>query len=243
MSFRGVDKGGGERPAKANIPGSVLVIGAGGLGSAVIPALAKAGISRIGIADFDDVELSNLGRQIIHRTCDVGRPKTVSAAEKVRETDPSIEVVLHGRMTPGNIAGTVEQYDFIVDATDGFENKFLINDGCVKAGKPFVHGGVVKTGGQVMTCVPGRTPCLRCVLGDVPPAWESPSGGRVGILGAAAGVIGSAEALEAVKFLTGEGELLAGRIMIFDGSTGSIRTAGLGRRDPLCAACGEGSSE
>lgn len=221
------------------IPGSVLVVGAGALGSAALIALARAGVARIGIADFDNVELTNLGRQIIHRTCDVGRPKTVSAAEKVRGMSPDTEISLHGRMTPVNIVATVSQYDFVVDATDGFGNKFLVNDGCVLAGVPFVHGGVVRLGGQVMTCLPGKTPCLRCLLGEVPPEGECPTCSEAGILGAVPGMIGSAEALEAIKFLTGEGKLLAGRIMSFDCGAGTVRVTGTGERDPSCRICGE----
>ena len=216
----------------------VLMIGAGGLGSAAGLYLAAAGVGTIGIADCDAVDLSNLQRQVIHRMDSVGKPKTASAARAIGKLNPEVEVICHdGRVTAENAQDLIESYDFILDCTDRFESKFLVNDACVLAQKPYSHAGVVRFEGQVMTYVPGQGPCLRCLLGDVPDPADAPTCAQVGVLGAMVGVMGSIQALEAVKVLLGIGEPLVGKVWCLDGLTMKTRLAAL-PADPDCAVCG-----
>ncbi len=217
--------------------GRVLVIGAGGLGSAALLYLAAAGVGTLGIADYDIVELSNLERQVLHRTSRLGTPKTASAVETLHDINPDPRLIpLHTRITWENIPEIVRDYDIVLDCTDQFENKLLINDACVAAGKPFVHGGVRGTSGQIMTWRPGPWPCLRCLMGDAPPGEETNA--ALGVLGAAVGVIGSMQALEAIKFLLGKGELLTGRMLHFNGMDMTVSETVLPERSPYCKACG-----
>ncbi len=215
----------------------VLVIGAGALGSPSLLYLAAAGVGTLGVADFDRVELSNLHRQIVHRTETVGMEKTLSVRQTINSLNPDVDVVCHTlRVTPENILSLIEPYDFIVDGADSLFTKLLINDACVLAKKPFVHAGVVRFGGQMMTYVPGQGPCLRCLLGDHPPLSQPQACSQVGVLGAATGVMGSMEALEAIKFLVGSGELLTGRILFFRGLTSRFDTLEFEANEdcPLC---------
>ncbi len=215
----------------------VLVIGAGGLGSAAISYLAAAGIGTIGIADCDRVELSNLQRQILHTTARVGEAKADSARKFVGELNPDVKVELHpGRVNAANIAALIEPYDFVLDCVDRFGTKFLINDACVLGKKPYSHAGVVRFSGQALTYVPGQGPCLRCLIGSVPHGATCAS---VGIVGAAAAVLGGVQALETIKYLLGAGELLTGRVFYFDGLSMTARTAEFCGRDPACAVCSE----
>ncbi len=217
--------------------GRVLVIGAGGLGSAALMYLAAAGVGTIGIADHDAVELSNLGRQIIHRTSRLGVPKTASAAETLREIDPDPRLIPYQlRITPENIQEIVRDYDIVLDCTDQFPNKLLINDACVAARKPFVHAGVLGASGQILTWKPGPWPCLRCLMGDGPAQEETNA--SFGVLGAAVGVVSSMQALEAIKFLLGTGELLTGRMLHFNGMDMTFSETVLSERSPYCRACG-----
>lgn len=217
----------------------VLVIGAGGLGSAALPYLAAAGVGTLGVADHDRVDASNLARQVIHKTASVGEPKLVSAERALKELNPEITIVRHGeRMTAENIMSAISPYDIVLDCTDRFETKFLINDACVLAGKPYVHAGVVRFGGQVMTYIPGRGPCLRCLLGGVPSVQDAPTCAQVGVMGAAVGVIGSLQALEAIKYLLGVGRPLAGKILQFDGLEMRVRVTDAPHADPGCRVCG-----
>ena len=217
----------------------MLVIGAGALGSAALFYLAAAGTGTIGIADFDNVELHNLQRQIIHRTSSVGKPKVFSAQETLQDVNPDIRIVCHNeKMTVDNIQSVLAKYDFVLDCTDRFETKFLINDACVLSKKPYVHAGVVRFEGQVMTYVPGKGPCLRCLLGDVPPHEATLTCSQAGVLGAVTGVIGSIQALEAVKFLLGKGDLLVGRVLRFDGLKMDMHVTSFSVPDPDCAVCG-----
>lgn len=216
-----------------------LLIGAGGLGSAAGLYLAAAGVGTIGVADADAVELSNLQRQIIHRMDSVGTAKTASAARAIRELNPEVEVRLHeGRVDPENIQRLIEPYDVILDCTDRFESKFLVNDACVLSQKPYVHAGVTRFEGQVMSYLPGQGPCLRCLLGGVPSPAEAPVCAQVGVLGAVVGVIGSVQALEAVKLLLGIGKPLVGRVLRFDGLEMETRVVPIPGADPDCAVCG-----
>ena len=222
---------------KKLLAAKVLVIGAGGLGSPAILYLAAAGIGTLGIADFDAVDASNLQRQIIHTTEAIGTPKTLSAENAVKALNPDCMVKRYDvPLTPDNIMEIITEYDFILDCTDRFETKFLINDACVLARKPYVHAGVVRFEGQAMTYVPGKGPCLRCLMGDVP--HDAVTCKDVGVLGAAVGVLGSIQALEAVKYLTGAGDLLCGKILTFDGLTMNVRVHSISHADTECAVCG-----
>lgn len=221
------------------IHSKVLVIGAGGLGSVAMLYLAAAGVGTIGIADYDCVDLSNLQRQIIHRTPAVGTEKILSAERAIKDLNPDVTVCLHNeKMTVHNIQNIIQQYDFILDCTDRFESKFLINDACVLSKKPYSHAGVVRFEGQVMTYVPGQGPCLRCLLGGVPPREDTPTCSQTGVLGAVVGVIGSIQALEAIKYLLGIGDLLVGKILQFDGLHVQSRISNIAHSDPDCGVCG-----
>lgn len=224
---------------KRLLQSKVLVIGAGALGSSALMYLAAAGVGTLGIADYDRVDLSNLQRQIIHSVKTVGMEKTRSAELAIRERNPDISLQLHHeKMTPDNIQGVIEQYDFVLDCTDRFESKFLINDACVLSGKPYSHAGAVRFEGQIMTYVPGQGPCLRCLLGSVPPWEDTVTCSQAGVLGAVTGVIGSLQALEAVKYLLGIGEMLVGKVLTFDGLTMRFHLAEIAHSDPDCAVCG-----
>ncbi|MDY3991220.1 MAG: thiazole biosynthesis adenylyltransferase ThiF, partial [Lachnospiraceae bacterium] len=207
----------GVKGQKKLMNGSVLIIGAGGLGAPAAMYLAAAGVGKIGIADADVVDLSNLQRQIIHTTADVGRPKVESAAETMRAINPDVEVVTyHEFISSANIMDIIKDYDFVLDGTDNFPAKFLINAACVMADKPFSHAGILRFKGQLMTVIPHQSPCYRCVFRTMPPKDAIPTCKQAGVIGAMAGVIGSLQALEAVKFLTGAGELLTGKLLTFD---------------------------
>lgn len=218
----------------------VLVIGAGALGSNALMYLASAGIGTIGISDYDCVELSNLQRQIIHRTNNVGIQKTLSAAETLHAINPDITVnLISERITADNIINIIEQYDFIIDGTDRFESKFLINDACVLTGKPYSHAGAVRFEGQTMTYVPNQGPCLRCLLDKIPPREETMSCSQAGVLGTVTGILGNIQATEAIKYLLGIGELLVGRVLHVDALTMRIQTLNVGQANDECKICGK----
>lgn len=203
----------GQRKLKA---ARVLVVGAGGLGSPVLLYLAAAGVGTLGIIDNDKVSLSNLQRQIIHFTEDTGREKTVSAQEKIARLNPEVDIITYNETFCERNAGElIESYDFIVDCCDNYESKFLINDTCVRAGKAFSHGAVLSMKGEVMTVVPG-SPCYRCVFDKQPEEGVIPNASQAGVLGSVAGIVGSIQATEAIKYITGVGELLTGKILIVD---------------------------
>lgn len=216
----------------------VLVIGAGALGSSSILYLAAVGVGTIGIADGDTVDRSNLGRQIIHRESGIGRLKTESAKQTVFEINSDVTVNLYSeRLTPDNIRDAIKDYDFIIDGTDRFESKFLINDACVLEKKPYSHAGAVRFEGQTMTYVPGRGPCLRCLLGNVP--HNAATCSEVGVLGTIPGMLGCVQATEAVKFLLGVGDLLVGRVLRIDGLKMLTQTISIGEAYADCPVCGE----
>ena len=230
----------GVKGQKKLMNGSVLIIGAGGLGAPAAMYLAAAGVGKIGIADADVVDLSNLQRQIIHTTADVGRPKVESAAETMRAINPDVEVVTYHEFIPSaNIMDIIKDYDFVLDGTDNFPAKFLINDACVMADKPFSHAGILRFKGQLMTVIPHQSPCYRCVFKTMPPKDAIPTCKQAGVIGAMAGVIGSLQALEAVKFLTGAGELLTGKLLTFDALTMKFHTVKLPPRGDGCAVCSD----
>ncbi|MDR1865804.1 MAG: HesA/MoeB/ThiF family protein [Bacteroidales bacterium] len=218
--------------------GKVLVIGAGGLGAPVLLYLAAAGVGVIGVIDGDTVDLSNLQRQVIHFTPDVGKPKVISAKEKIRQINPDVKVIAHHDLfTSENAFELIRDYDFIVDGTDTFPVKFLINDACVIAGKPFSHGGILRFDGQTMTHLP-QTACYRCVFHSPPPPNAVPACSQAGVLGAIAGMLGTIQAAEVLKFLTGTGELLADRLLSFNAKTMNFRTVKL-HKNRQCPVCGE----
>ncbi|MDR1706640.1 MAG: HesA/MoeB/ThiF family protein [Prevotella sp.] len=197
----------------------VLVIGAGGLGSPVLYYLAAAGIGTLGIIDSDVVDISNLQRQILHRTREIGVPKVISAKEKLEALNPDVHIVAYReRFTQDNAAELVRQYDFIVDCCDNYETKFLISDVCVAEQKAYSHGAVLTLRGEVMTYIPGSAD-YRKVFGSPPPAGTMPTSAQVGILGSIAGLVGCIQATEAIKYLTGIGDLILNRILIIDGKT------------------------
>ena len=216
----------------------VLIIGAGGLGSPVSMYLAGAGIGTIGIVDCDKVDLSNIHRQIAHTADRIGQNKAMSAADTIRSINSSVVVRTYPcKLDEHNAEDLIKEYDFIIDAVDNFEAKFLINDTCVRLGKPFCHGGIVAMHGQVLTYVPGMGPCYRCIFDEVPEPGSVPTAKDIGVVGPAVGVIGSIQALEAIKYIIGRGNLLTGKMLIFDGLTRNIRIAKFPRKSPDCKAC------
>lgn len=228
-----VGEGGQQKISDA----SVLVVGTGGLGSPVLLYLAAAGVGTLGVADGDVVDHSNLQRQIIHSTSDVGRLKVDSAAEKLSRLNPDVRLIKHPLMAaPETITQMIDSYDFVVEATDNFEAKFLINDACVMAGKPFSHAGVLRMSGQTMTILPGRSACLRCLFDQPPPPESVPSAAQVGILGAVAGTLGTVQATEALKFVLGTGTLLQNRLMKLDAQEMRFTTLSV-KRNPTCTVC------
>lgn len=220
--------------------GRVVVIGAGGLGSPAAFYLAAAGIGVVGLVDDDRVELSNLQRQILHSTGDLGKKKVDSGAEKLRALNPEVEIRSHPmRLSEETAAEIFAAYDFVIDGTDNFSSKFLINDIAVSIGKPFCHAGVSRFAGQCLTVIPGESACYRCVFKEPPEAHEVPNCQQAGILGAVAGTIGSIQATEAIKFLAGMKEdLLLDRLLTYDAKRIVFRVVDVGR-DLQCRACGQ----
>ena len=215
-----------------------LVIGAGGLGAPIALYLAAAGVGTIGIVDFDRVDLSNLQRQIIHFTADIGKPKVESAREKMLAINPDIRVnAISEFLDSTNIASIVRDYDFVIDGTDNFASKFLINDACVFEKKPFSHGGILRFDGQTMTIKPGETACYRCVFSAPPPANAVPTCSQAGVLGAVAGMLGTIQAAEALKFAIGAGDLLTDALLTFDALSMDFRKIPL-KRNSECPVCG-----
>jgi molybdopterin/thiamine biosynthesis adenylyltransferase len=215
----------------------VLIIGTGGLGSPAALYLAAAGVGTIGIIDDDVVEPSNLQRQISHFTKDVGRLKVDSTAEKMLAINPEVRVIKQKtRVMAENIAALIEGYDFIVDGTDTFGTKFLINDACVMAGISFSHGGILRFDGQTFTVVPGESACYRCAFREPPPPEAVPTCSQAGILGAIAGMLGTIQAAEALKYITGVGTLLTDRLLSFNAKDMIFRQTPINRQEncPLC---------
>ncbi len=220
-----------------------LVIGTGGLGSPIAFYMVAAGIGTLGIADDDTVELSNLNRQLLHTTGRIGRHKTASAAIALNELDPECKIVEHAlRVDTNTIVELIEPYDIVLDGTDNFPTRYAVNDACVAAGKPFVHAGVFQYEGQVMTIVPGKGPCYRCLFPEAPPDGLIPSGAEAGILGAVPGAIGAIEATEAIKLIVGFGEPLIGKLLTYDSRTMNFRSISV-PRDRNCPVCANVSSE
>ncbi len=229
----------GVKGQKKLMNAKVLIIGAGGLGAPAAMYLAAAGVGTIGIADADEVDLSNLQRQVIHTTDDVGKPKVESAAETMRAINPDVNVVTYEEyITSENILDIIKDYDFVLDGTDNFPAKFLINDACVMAEKPFSHAGIIRFKGQLMTYVPGEGPCYRCVFKNPPPKDAVPTCKQAGVIGAMGGVIGSLQAMEAIKYIIGKGDLLTGKLLNYDALKMEFHTIKL-PKDHHCAICGD----
>ena len=230
----------GAKGQKKLLNAKVLIIGAGGLGAPAAMYLAAAGVGTIGIADADEVDLSNLQRQIIHSTQDIGKPKVESAKETMEAINPDVTVkTYHTFVTSENILDLVKEYDFIIDGTDNFPAKFLINDACVMAKKPFSHAGIIRFKGQLMTYVPGEGPCYRCVFKNPPPKDAVPTCKQAGVIGAMGGVIGSLQAMEAIKYIIGQGELLTGYLLTYDALKMEFRKVKLPSDTHNCAVCGD----
>ncbi|MGH3485704.1 MAG: adenylyltransferase/sulfurtransferase MoeZ [Nocardioidaceae bacterium] len=217
----------------------VLVIGAGGLGSPALMYLAAAGVGTLGVVDFDTVDESNLQRQIIHGQSDIGRSKAESAKASVAEINPYVRVVVHDeRLDNDNVLGIFEQYDLIVDGTDNFATRYMVNDACVLLGKPYVWGSIYRFDGQASVFWAEHGPCYRCLYPEPPPPGMVPSCAEGGVLGVLCASVGSIQVTEAIKLLTGIGEPLLGRLMLYDALEMGYRTLDV-RKDPDCAICGE----
>jgi len=219
--------------------GSVLLIGAGGLGSPLALYLSAAGVGRIGIVDFDVVDFSNLQRQIVHGTSDVGRPKAHSARDAIREINPEVQVDLYEtRLTSANALDILKPYDIVIDGTDNFPTRYLVNDACVLLKKRNVYGSIFRFDGQASVFAPGEGPCYRCLYPEPPPPGEVPSCAEGGVLGILPGLIGCIQATEAVKLLLGQGSPLIGRLLLYDALQMSFREFKI-RRNPACPICGD----
>jgi molybdopterin/thiamine biosynthesis adenylyltransferase/rhodanese-related sulfurtransferase len=217
---------------------NVLCIGAGGLGSPLALYLAAAGVGRLGIVDFDVVDFTNLQRQVIHGTADVGRSKLVSAQETIAEINPNVEVVGYPtRLTSDNALDLFEGYDIIVDGTDNFPTRYLVNDACVLLGKPNVYGSIFRFEGQVSVFYAQEGPCYRCLYAEPPPPGLVPSCAEGGVLGVLPGIVGCIQAMEAIKLIIGQGQPLIGRLLVFDALSIRFRELKL-RKDPECLVCG-----
>ena len=226
----------GQRRLKA---ARVLVVGAGGLGSPAALYLAASGIGRLGLVDFDAVDETNLHRQVLHGTAAVGAPKLASAEARLRDLNPHVEIVTHdGRLTSRNAFEVLREYEIVVDGSDNFPTRYLVNDACVLLGIPYVYGAVFRFDGQVSVFATGDGPCYRCLFRDPPPPELVPSCDEAGVLGVVPGIIGTMQALEATKLVLGAGETLSGRLVLFNALTTEFRELAV-RRDPGCPACGD----
>lgn len=217
----------------------VFVVGAGGLGSPVVLYLAAAGIGTIGLIDSDVVDMSNLQRQVLHHTPDVGRSKVLSAKEKIHAINPDVKVETHeARFTAENALDLITPYDIVIDGVDNFSAKFLINDACYFADKPLVHGGILRFEGRVFSIIPKQSACYRCIFKEPPPAGLVPSCQEAGIIGVVAGIIGTIQATEALKLILGIGQPLTDRILDFDAQKTAFREIKT-KQNPKCPLCGE----
>ena len=217
----------------------VLLLGAGGLGSPAALYLAAAGVGTLGIVDTDTVDASNLQRQILHNSERIGRLKTESARETITALNPDVHVVEHRlRLSAENVLDVIADYDVIVDGADNFPTRYVLNDASVILGKPVVHGSIFRFEGQTTVFAPGQGPCYRCLFPEPPPAEMAPSCAEAGVLGVLPGIVGSLQAVEALKLILGIGEPLIGRLLLYDALETSFRELRL-RRDPACPACGD----
>ncbi len=226
----------GQRKLKA---ASVLMIGTGGLGAPLGMYLAAAGVGRLGLVDFDVVDASNLQRQIIHGTKDVGRPKIASARDRLEDINPHVEIETHEtRLTSANAMNLFRNYDIIVDGTDNFPTRYLVNDACVLAGKPNVYGSIFRFEGQASVFWAERGPCYRCLYPEPPPPGLVPSCAEGGVLGVLPGIIGAIQATETIKIILGAPDIMVNRLLLFDAWRMRFRELKL-RKDPDCPVCGD----
>jgi len=229
----------GQRKLKA---ARVLTIGAGGLGSPLSLYLAAAGVGTIGIVDFDAVDLTNLQRQIVHGTSTLGQPKLESAAARLTDLNPNVRIEKHElRLSSENALDIVREYDIVVDGTDNFPTRYLVNDACVLLGKPNVYGSIFRFEGQASLFYAKEGPCYRCIYSEPPPPGLVPSCAEGGVLGVLPGIIGSIQALETIKWIIGAGDSLIGRLVLFDALKLRFRELQL-RKDPACPICGDNPS-
>jgi adenylyltransferase/sulfurtransferase len=220
----------------------VLCVGAGGLGSPLSLYLAAAGVGTLGVVEFDTVDLTNIQRQILYSTGDVGRPKIQAATERLAALNPEIEIVPHPvRLSSANVLSVFEGYDVVADGTDNFPTRYLVNDACVLSGKPNVYASIFRFDGQVSVFDARRGPCYRCLFPEPPPPHLAPSCAEGGVLGVLPGIVGSLQALEVLKLILGVGESLVGRLVLFDGLAFRQRELAI-EKDPHCAACGDAPS-
>lgn len=233
--FSGIGQEGQNKLSKAR----VLVVGAGGLGSPVLQYLTGAGIGTIGIVDADTVSVSNLHRQILHPEDHLDMNKAESAAIRLKKLNGEVTFKTYPCMlTPENAEEIIASYDFVVICVDNFQARFLINDICVEQKKPFCNGGILEMHGQVMTYVPDQGPCYRCIFEDIPEPGSVPTSADVGVVGPVCGIIGSIQATEVVKYFTGAGDLLTGKMLTFDGLSMTSRIIKFPKASPECRACG-----
>src|SRR5437867_4330750 len=225
----------GQRRLKA---ARILLIGAGGLGSPLALYLAAAGVGTLGLVDFDVVDVSNLHRQVLHGTKDVGRPKLESARERICDVNPHVHVEPYEtRLTSANALDIIRDYDIVIDGTDNFATRYLTNDACVLLGKPNVYGSIFRFEGQASVFALEEGPCYRCLFPEPPPPGLVPSCAEGGVLGVLPGLVGTIQATEGIKLILGAGEPLVGRLLLIDALSMQFRTVRL-RKDPTCPACG-----
>ena len=218
----------------------VLVVGAGGLGSPVALYLAAAGLGTIGLLDFDEVDITNLQRQVLHGTADVGRPKTTSGAETLRDINPDVEIVeINERLDSANAFTVLEGFDVVIDGSDNFPTRYLLNDACYLTGKPLVSGAIFQFEGQITTFDPRRaeSPCYRCIFPSPPPPGSVPNCAQAGVFGVLAGTVGTIQATEAIKLVAGIGEPLVGSLLLYDALQTRFTRVRV-RRDDSCPLCG-----
>jgi adenylyltransferase/sulfurtransferase len=231
----------GPRGQRKIMESSVLIVGAGGLGSPIAVYLALAGIGKIGIVDFDVVDISNLQRQILHQNGDIGKPKVISAKETINAYNPDVQVVAHeAPLTSDNSMEIIGQYDYIINGADNFAARYLVNDTCHFLKKPLIDGSILLFDGQVTVYLPGQG-CYRCLYPAPPPPGMVPSCAEAGVLGALCGTVGTIQATEVLKLILGVGESLQGRLLLYDALAMEIRQVRI-RRDPECVLCGDNPS-
>ncbi|NQW23078.1 MAG: molybdopterin-synthase adenylyltransferase MoeB [SAR202 cluster bacterium] len=228
----------GSKGQRKLMGSSALIIGAGGLGSPSAIYLALAGVGTVGIVDFDVVELSNLQRQVLHHTADVGRPKVQSALDNIKSYNPDVNVVLHEtRLESDNAMDIISQYDLVINGADNFATRYLVNDACYLLNKPLVDGSILIFDGQATVFLPGEG-CYRCLFPSPPPPGMVPNCAEAGVLGALTGLVGSIQATEALKYFLGIGESLSSRLMLIDALSMTFREVRL-KRNPACPLCGD----
>ena len=227
----------GEEGQKKLINSKVLVIGLGGLGSSCSIYLAAAGVGNLGILDFDKVGRSNLHRQIIHSEKYINHPKAESAKDRISQINSDVKVIGYNmKLTPENAVDLISNYDIIADCTDNFPSRYLVNDSCVLAGRPFAHAAVFQFFGQAMTIIPGKSACYRCLLPEAPPTEVIPEPEKSGIIGTIAGLMGIIQANEIIKYILGAGELLGGKLLMFDALDCSFEKIDI-KKNPDCVVC------